>query len=107
MDPIVTVVIAAYGWPEALAHSIPSVLAQSLADLELLVVGDGCQSGSEAAARAFERDPRVRWHALPANSGSQAAPNNLGNALARGRFVAYLGQDDLWHRDHVSSLVAA
>ena len=85
MSPIVTVVIAAYGWPEALALSIPSVLAQTLADFELLVVGDGCAHGSEEIARRFD-DPRVFWSNLPANTGSQAGPNNAGNALARGRF---------------------
>jgi hypothetical protein len=50
-------------------------------------------------------DPRLRWHNLPQNSGSQAAPNNAGIAMARGEYIAYLGHDDLWHPTHLETLV--
>ena len=104
--PCVSVVIATYNRSEVLRYAIESVLAQHFADFELLVVGDACTDDTEAVVRGFD-DPRVRWENLPRNAGSQWAPNNRGLELARGRYVAYLGHDDLWHPDHLAVLVAA
>ena len=103
--PTVSVVIATYNRSEVLRHAIQSVLAQEFADFELLVIGDGCTDETEAVVHSFA-DPRLRWENLPANSGNQSAPNNRGIALARGRYVAYLGHDDLWHPRHLGALVA-
>ena len=104
--PVVSVVIATYNWSSVLRFAITSVLAQTLHELELLVIGDCCTDNSETVVRSFD-DPRVHWHNLPENSGNQFGPNNHGLALARGRYVAYLGHDDLWHPSHLAGLVHA
>ena len=103
--PVVSVVIPAFGWPEALRLSLTSALSQVDVPFEIIVSGDACSlSGAVVAAIA---DPRVRFLNLAANSGSQAAPNNAAIAEARGTYIAYLGQDDLWHPRHLATLVAA
>jgi hypothetical protein len=104
--PRVSVILATYNWSEVLRYAIASVLRQSFQDFELLVIGDACTDDSAAVAASFG-DPRVRWHNLPRNSGSQVGPNNAGLELARGEYLAYLGQDDLWYPTHLASLVAA
>lgn len=104
--PAVSVIISTYNWSSVLPYALQSVQWQSLQDFEVLVVGDGCTDDSEAVVGAFG-DPRVRWHNLPANSGSQSGPNNAGLRLARGRYVAYLGHDDVWHPTHLSAAVDA
>jgi glycosyltransferase involved in cell wall biosynthesis len=103
-DPAVSVVIATYNWSSVLRHAVASVLAQTFTDFELLVVGDACTDDSAAVVRSY-RDRRVQWHNLERNAGSQVGPNNRGLALARGRYVAYLGHDDLWLPDHLRLLV--
>lgn len=103
--PVVSVIIPAFGWPEALTLSLASALSQVDVAFEVLVSGDACAlSGAVVEAAA---DPRVRFLNLAANSGSQAAPNNAAIAEARGTYIAYLGQDDLWHPRHLATLVAA
>ena len=52
-------------------------------------------------------DRRVRWMNLPANTGHQSGPNNAGLREARGRFIAYLGHDDLWLPHHLECLTSA
>jgi len=99
-SPRVTVIIATYNWSTVLPYAINSVLAQTMSDFELLVVGDGCTDDSEQVVGAI-KDPRVRWINLPENFGHQAGPNNRGLAEAKGEFVAYLGHDDLWLRHHL------
>lgn len=103
--PRVTVVIPTWNWSRVLRCSIPTVLRQTFADFELLVVGDGCTDDTADVVASFN-DPRVHWHNLPQNAGSQAAPNNAALGKARGQYVAYLGHDDLWLPHHLESLVS-
>jgi hypothetical protein len=106
MSVRVTVIIATYNWSSVLKYSIASVLRQTLADFELLVVGDGCTDDSESVVAGIG-DPRIRWINLPAHTRHQSGPNNEGLRRARGEFIAYLGHDDLWLPHHLASLVAA
>lgn len=99
-----SVIIATYNWSQALKTSIASVLEQSDADFELLVIGDCCTDDSERIVASF-RDARLRWHNLPVRAGSQSGPNNYGLSIASGQLIAYLGHDDLWHPDHLRTLV--
>lgn len=104
--PRVSVVIASYRWPEALALSLASALSQTVANIELLVVEDGPDRASREVVAAVA-DRRVRWLHLRRNSGSQAGPNSLGWRRARAPIVAYLGHDDLWHPEHLAGLLDA
>lgn len=104
--PSVSVVIATYDYSSVLRCAIASALRQSYLPLEVLVIGDGCTDDSEQACASFG-DPRVRWHNLAQNSGSQSAPNNAGIARARGELIAYHGHDDVWMPNHLALLIAA
>jgi glycosyltransferase involved in cell wall biosynthesis len=104
--PLVSVVTATYNWSSVLRQAIGCALRQTYPRLELIVVGDGCTDDSEEVVAGFA-DPRVRWHNLDGNSGSQSAPNNAGIELARGEYVAYLGHDDVWLPTHLAYLVDA
>jgi glycosyltransferase involved in cell wall biosynthesis len=103
--PLVTVVIATYNRSEVLRYALRSALGQSYRNLEVIVVGDACTDDSEAVVASFG-DPRVRWMNLAVNSGSGSLPNQAALEVASGEFVAYLGHDDLWRREHVALLVA-
>jgi glycosyltransferase involved in cell wall biosynthesis len=106
MLPRVTVIIPTYNWSSVLPYSIGSVLRQTMADFELLVVGDGCTDDSERVVAGID-DSRVRWINLPANTRHQCGPNNEGLRQARGGLIAYLGHDDLWLPHHLAALVSA
>lgn len=102
--PLVTVIIPTYNYSSVLRHAICSVLRQTYPNFELLVIGDGCTDDSEEVATS-SGDPRVKWLNLEENSGSQAAPNNVALDRAAGRYVAFLGHDDLWHPWHLAAVV--
>lgn len=104
--PRVSVVVATWNWSSALRLALASALAQTVEQIEVLVIGDACSDDS-AAVVAGLGDPRLRWHNRAENSGNQAAPNDDGLALARAPWVAYLGHDDLWHPRHLEDLLAA
>ncbi|MCC7418343.1 MAG: glycosyltransferase [Acidobacteria bacterium] len=91
--PRVSVVIPNYNCGRFIADAIGSVLAQTMDDLEVIVVDDGSTDGSAAALRPF--GDRVRLFEQP-NRGVSTA-RNRGIGESRGEFVAFLDADDLWH----------
>jgi glycosyltransferase involved in cell wall biosynthesis len=100
------VVIATYNYSAVLRYALQSVLWQTFQDFEVWVIGDGCPDDSEIVTASF-RDRRIHWHNLAENSGSQSLPNNAGIERARGKYVAYLGHDDLWHPTQLELLIDA
>jgi glycosyltransferase involved in cell wall biosynthesis len=104
-DPLISVIIPTFNWSAVLKLAIHSVLWQTEQDFEILVIGDGCTDDTELVVRSIP-DARIRWHNLPLNSGHQATPNNTGVGLARGKYVAILGHDDIWHPRHLEGLLS-
>lgn len=102
--PLVTVIIPTYNSSITLRQAAESVLNQDLGDYEVWVAGDGCTDASEEVIASFG-DDRLHWTNLPVNSGTPSAPRNEGLRLAKGRYIAYLGHDDLWFPWHLSELV--
>ena len=103
--PLVTVVIATFDRSVVLKCALRSLRNQDFEHFEAWIVGDACSDDSEEVVASF-KDERFFWTNLPKNSGSQSIPNNEGIRRARGRYIAYLGHDDLWMPWHLSGLVA-
>jgi glycosyltransferase involved in cell wall biosynthesis len=91
--PEVSVVIPAYNAEATLAETLGSVLAQTFADFEVIVVDDGSSDGTPAVAAATG-DGRVR--VVSVENGGVARARNRGIHEAAGEFVAFLDADDLW-----------
>lgn len=97
----VSVVIPAYNAANTIAETVDSVLAQTLDDIEVIVVDDG---STDSTAERAEREG-VSVLSTP-NQGVSAARNE-GIARAQGRFVAFLDADDLWESDKLERQVEA
>lgn len=91
--PVISVVIGAYNAERWLAATIESVQAQTFGDLEIIVVDDGSTDATAEVARGFGEAVRL---IRKANGGSASA-RNRGIEAARGRYIAFLDADDLWH----------
>ncbi|HMB91459.1 MAG TPA: glycosyltransferase [Rhodothermales bacterium] len=103
--PLFSIILATYNRGRHLIPTIESVLQQTCSDFELLVVGDGCTDETEQVVRSF-KSTNIRWINLATNQGSQSFPNNEGLSQARGRWICYLGHDDIWAPDHLERLAA-
>src|SRR5919106_1195178 len=98
-SPRVSVITIFLNAEAFLEEAVRSVLAQTLAGWELLLVDDGSTDGSTAIARrlAGEHPDKIRCleHPGHANRGMSAS-RNLGIAHARGEAVAFLDADDVF-----------
>ena len=92
MDPIVSVILPVYNCPHYVGEAIQSILDQSFADFELIVIDDGSTDETPNVLRRFA-DARIRW-TVQENRGLPATLNR-GIELARGRYIARQDQDDI------------
>lgn len=101
-EPLISIIIATYNASYVLKYAIRSLLDSSYENFELLVIGDCCTDDTEECVKSFE-DERVHFYNLEKNSGQQATPNNFGLRKARGKYIAFLNQDDLYFPGHLDS----
>lgn len=100
-----TVVVPTHDHGATLLRSVPTALAQSVGDLEVLIVGDGVPPQARAAVdELLATDPRVRFFENPKGERHGEAHRHRALAEARGEIVLYLSDDDLWRPDHVASM---
>ena len=103
----VSVVVPAYNAAATLGSSLASILDQSHASLEVLVIDDGStDSTAEIIDRAVRSDHRVVAIGDGTNHGRSAA-RNAGIDAATGDWVAFVDADDLLHRDRFARLLEA
>ena len=91
--PAVSVCIPAYRGAVHIGEAIESVLAQTLADFELVVIDDASPDDTAQVVARY-RDARIRFVRNERNAGVQANWNRCLE-LARGRYFKLLPQDDL------------
>lgn len=103
-DPQVTVLIPVYNQERYVAEAIDSVLAQTFADFELLVIDDGSTDRSLEIISTYT-DPRIR---VARNPGNRGVPwtRNRGLDLARGEYIAMLDSDDIAAPERLARQVA-
>jgi glycosyltransferase involved in cell wall biosynthesis len=96
-QPLFSVIVPTYDRRDFLAEAIGSVLSQTVGDLECIVVDDASPRPAE-----IPDDPRVRLFRRNENGGEPVA-RNTGLRLARGRFVCFLDDDDVYAPERLAA----
>ena len=106
--PKVSVLIPTYNYAGYLAEAIESVLSQSYADFELLIIDDhSTDDTKEVVSRYAGKDERILFKVNPHNVG-MVENWNLCLGQAKGEYVKYLfGDDLLWSADALRLMVEA
>jgi len=104
--PLVSVIVPMHNDQRTIAHALRSVLAQTLADWQVIVADDGSTDDGPAIAADFAwRDRRIRV-IRQTNQGAAAARNH-GLVHATGRYVHFLDADDWLLPRGLAALVEA
>lgn len=102
-SPLVTVVMACYDADDSLRTALASVLAQTIADIEVLVIDDG--STRRPVPEDLPPDTRLTVIRLPENTG-YAGVTNEALRRARGEWVTFVDSDDSVPEDYLAVLLA-
>lgn len=110
-EPLVSVIITTFGGSGVLARAIDSVLAQTYSDFELLVVDDNDPASperqkTEAVMAQYAENAQVIYLKHEKNKNGSAA-RNTGIRAAKGEYIAFLDDDDVYFPERLSECVTA
>ncbi len=105
--PSVSICLPVYNGEKYVREAITSILEQTFEDFELIISDNASTDGTGEICRdAATRDPRVRYYRAEVNRGL-AWNHNRAFHLARGRYLAWIGHDDLMGRHYIGRCVEA
>jgi glycosyltransferase involved in cell wall biosynthesis len=94
-SPLFSIILPTYGRPQFLRDALASVLAQTLQNFECIVVDDGSPTPVDP-----DSDDRIQL-IRRLGKGGAAAARNSGLEVARGKYVVFLDDDDLYKPDRL------
>ena len=106
MSVLFTVIIPTHDHQDTLMYSIKSVLEQSIQDFEIIVIGDGAPDRTEEILNKYcNNDARINYyhHAKGLSHGEIYRHEAIVNS--NGKYIAYLGDDDMWLDNHLETLI--
>lgn len=101
---LVSVITPAYNAEKFIGDAIESVLAQTYAHWEMIIVDD-CSTDETAKVVEQYSDKRIRFIQLKTNSGPAIA-RNTSIQNAKGRYIAFLDSDDMWQPEKLEKQLA-
>jgi len=102
--PLVSVILPTYNRAEVVLRAVRTVRSQTATDLELVIVDDGSTDDTLAVLATVD-DPRVRL--LPSSHVGVSRARNQALAVSRGRWIAFLDDDDEWPPTYLETQLAA
>lgn len=96
-SPAVSVIIPVFNAEKYLRECLESLLIQTLADFEVIVVDDCSTDSSPAIAESYleKFGGRLKIISLPTNTGNASIPRNEGLRFSRGEYIFFMDNDDL------------
>jgi glycosyltransferase involved in cell wall biosynthesis len=105
-SPAVSVILPNYNYAGFIGQTIQSVLDQSFTDWEAVIVDDGSRDNSVQVIEAMVRKDPARLKLVQKQNQGLPAARNTALPYCRGRYIAFLDSDDLWHKDYLKTVVA-
>lgn len=98
---MVSIILPTYNRASTIRRAIDSVLKQSYAEYELIVIDDGSTDNTKQIIDSYT-DERIIYIRLCKNSGVAHARNE-GIKVARGKYIAFIDSDNTWDECHLES----
>lgn len=101
--PLVSVIMPAYNAGPYIGEAIQSILDQTFANWDLIVVDDGSTDNTAEVVATFLSDRRIRYHKQP--NGGEPVARNTGIELSHGNLIAWLDADDIWFPEKLAKQI--
>lgn len=106
MDKAVSIIVPVYNNKKYLNKCIGSILNQTYKNLEIILVDDGSDDGSEKIVDEYaKKDARIK--VIRQQNAGQSAARNAGLRLASGEFISFVDSDDEIAPSFVEDLLSA
>lgn len=100
--PLISIIVPVYNAERFLHETIKTVKHQTYDNWELIMIDDvSSDKSADIIKRYIKSDRRIKLIQQPINGGAAKA-RNTGINKARGRYIAFLDADDLWHPEKLS-----
>jgi glycosyltransferase involved in cell wall biosynthesis len=103
--PLVSAIVPVYNGARFLPAALDSALAQTLDDIEIIVIDDGSTDASGSIADDYAQHHPGKVVVVHQANGGLVVARNAGIAIARGRYIALLDADDEWLPQHLAACV--
>lgn len=103
-DALVSIITPVYNAENFIADTIESVINQTYTEFEMLLVDDCSKDQSKLVIDKYTSDSRIKYVKLSENSGAAVA-RNKGLELAKGKYIAFIDSDDVWHNDKLEKQI--
>lgn len=104
MSELVSIVMPSYNTAKYIGESIESVLNQSYKNWELIIVDDCSTDETDDVVKPYLSDARIHYLKNEKNSGA-AVSRNFALREAKGKWIAFLDSDDLWHPEKLKKQI--
>ncbi len=100
----ISIIMPVYNAQDTIGRAITSILSQTIADWELLIINDGSTDRTKEIIEAY-KDPRIILYSQN-NEGASSA-RNKGIDISKGEFITFMDADDVIHAEYLSLLLSA
>jgi glycosyltransferase involved in cell wall biosynthesis len=106
--PLVSIIIPTFNRAHLIGETLDSILLQTYANWECIVVDDGSKEDTECVVMDYvKKDTRIQYHKRPENRPKGAcACRNYGFELSKGEYVNWFDSDDVMLQDFIKSKVS-
>lgn len=93
-NPLVSIIIPVYNVEKFISECLNSILEQSYAEYEIIIVNDGSTDASQEVCEKFIKDDRIKLYNK--SNGGLSSARNYGLDKAVGKYVIFIDSDDFW-----------
>ena len=104
MRELVSIIMPSFNTGQFIADAIESVINQSYNNWELIIIDDCSRDNTDDVVEYYLRDTRIQYYKNPANMGA-AYSRNRALQIAKGKWIAFLDSDDIWHSDKLKKQI--
>lgn len=102
---LISIIMPVYNSEKYLKDAIESVLAQTYHNFELILIDDGSSDGSSSICDQYaKKDDRIQ--VIHKNNAGVCSARNQGMDIAKGDYVCFIDNDDIYDKQYLETMVA-